>query len=117
MKVNTKGTESPFEKGFEKFHFNSGKNIWWQIHSTKAFHFRYIPLCKNAEAVLVFYISKDFNSIGYVLQGAVSNFCKSVSGANLSEQFFTHIILKQASQFCLQENLSFRSFYRQAFYK
>ena len=51
-------------------------------------------------------------------------FCNFVSGANLSEYFFTHVILKQASQFRLQENSLFRSaieleflhaFYKQAF--
>ena len=33
MKVNTKDTDSHFEKIFAKFPFSSGKNLWCQIDS------------------------------------------------------------------------------------
>ena len=72
MKVNTKDTDSRFEKNFATFPFNPQKNLWCQID---LFSFSiYSPPFKKADEVLAFCITKEFNSIWHVLQGAVSNF-------------------------------------------
>ena len=39
-----------------------------------------------------------------VFQGAIDNFEIFVLGVNYSEYYFTHVILKQALRFCLQEH-------------
>ena len=73
MKVNTKDTNSLFDKSFAKYPFTSEKKLRCQIGSTKAFRFRYIHL-----------FSKKLKRFWhFVSPGApVNNF---VSGANLSE--------------------------------
>ena len=71
MKVNTKDTDSPFEKCFAKCPFNYEKKLRCQIGSAKAFD--EIDEVYKVDEVSGFCISK----------GSSKQFCNFISGANL----------------------------------
>ena len=78
MKANAKDTDSSFEKCFAKFPFNSGKNLWWRIDSTKAFLFRYIHIFSKKLMRFRYFVSPG-TSILYDMffkeQQAILQFC------------------------------------------
>ena len=106
MKVNTKDTDSLFKKSFAKYPFNSEKKTKTLMPDRfkKSFSFSiYSTLFKKAVEVLAFCISVGSNSMCHVLQGAVNSFTILFRARNYPNSIL-HIILKQAPQFCLQEN-------------
>ena len=64
MKVNTKDTDSVFEKSFAKYHFNSEKKTSMPDRFNKSFSFSiYSPLFEKPDEASEFCMSKRYNSI------------------------------------------------------
>ena len=91
MKVNIKDTDSLFEKSFAKYPCNSEKKTSIPDRFKKSFSFLiYSSLFKKADEVLAFSISKGFNSLWLVFQGAVNNFSILFCARIIGIVFYTY---------------------------
>ena len=86
MMVNTKDTDSLFEKSFVTYPFSSEKTLILDRFNKSIFFSIDSPIFKKAVEVLAFYISASSNSMErHVPSRSSKQFCNFVFSANLPE--------------------------------